>query len=189
MPSYLRLFAQSATINSFTSGYAVTAPNYWGQSFTTPSVGPWDDLTFNFYTSPNQDFTITPIAAGTGYLFTQAYTSTLANLGSTAPGFVAESTEILNNEYVFASTVQLLPDTVYYFYEDAGLGICADPNVQSSSSYYASDTSTAFSSAGTPADFRLSGDIAAASAPEPLPGLLLLAGFCLTSIGHRRTRT
>ena len=170
-------FCQSATIDSFTSGNAVTIANYWGQSFTTPAGGPWEDLTFNFYTSPN-DVTITPIAAGTGYLLTQQYTGTPANIGSFAPGFLAASTDISNNEYVFAPSVQLLAGTVYYFYENASINICADPSLPASSSYIASGSASPFTNFGNPADFTLSGNIAAGSVPEPLTAVLALMGLC-----------
>lgn len=87
-----------------------------GQAFMTPTGGPWDNITFNFFA--NQDGT-TPSAVGDLFLLTQQYNGTPGGLSSSTAGFVAESTTISGGEYVFASSVELQPSTLYYAYTDS----------------------------------------------------------------------
>jgi len=42
---------QAATITSFTAGTAGNSTFAVGQSFTTPGGGPWDSITFNYFSS------------------------------------------------------------------------------------------------------------------------------------------
>jgi hypothetical protein len=176
-----------ATVDSFTSGIQVARPSFWGQSFTTPAGGPWDSLTFNFY-SGEFPSPISPIAQGTGYLLTEQYTGDPANLSSSTPGFLATSTGISSNEYVFASSVELLPGTKYFFYENASFNADNDAFVPSTSSYYSAGSSSPFASFGTAGDFSVNGDIAAASVPETRSGMLVLLGLCSLILSHRWAR-
>jgi hypothetical protein len=173
-----------ATIDSFTSGIQVAPSSFWGQSFTTPAGGPWDSLTFNFY-SGEFPSPISPIAQGTGYLLTEQYTGDPANLSNSTPGFLAASTGISNNEYVFASSVELLPATEYFFYENASFNADGDASVPSSSSYDSASSSSPFASFGTQADFSVNGNIVAAGVPETRPAMLVLLGLCSLILSRR----
>jgi len=101
-----------------TSGADSTVvPTYCGQSFTTPSGGPWHNITFNFYSTPAGGATpaSTPAAAGTAFLLTQEYLGTPAALSSSTPGYLAQSISISGGVYVFPSSLALSPGTKYWF--------------------------------------------------------------------------
>lgn len=109
----LSAVAQSETIVAYTKGNVVVkGDTYFGQSFTTPQGGPWDNITINFY----PDAGVTPTAAGTAYLFTSAYGGTPAGLASSS--FMAKSTGIAHGAYVFDPSVTLKSGTQYFFYAD-----------------------------------------------------------------------
>jgi hypothetical protein len=176
-----------ATIDSFASGIQVAKASFWGQSFTTPAGGPWDSLTFNFY-SGEFPSPISPIAEGTGYLLTQQYNGDPANLSNATPGFLAASTGISNNEYVFASSVELLPATEYFFYENASFSADGDASLPSSSSYESASSSSPFASIRTALDFSVNGNIVAASVPETPTAALVLLGLCSLILSQRWAR-
>ncbi len=56
--------AFSSTIISATAGTSSGGPFWWGQDFNTPTGGPWNDITFNFYSGPGAT---NPEAAGTAF--------------------------------------------------------------------------------------------------------------------------
>ena len=102
----------------------------FGQSFTTAAGGPFDDITFNFYTtthviappisyyySVDPNYPETPFAIGTGYLFSQPYLGLNSDLGPSAPGFLG-STVASGNLYTFAPSLTLTGNTLYHFYEN-----------------------------------------------------------------------
>src|SRR5262249_13867971 len=69
--------ASAATIATDTieQGYIKGIGVCYGQSFTTPASGPWNHITFSFF-SPG----MTATAFGTLYIFNSAYTGTPADL-------------------------------------------------------------------------------------------------------------
>jgi hypothetical protein len=70
---------QASTIAQSTGGTTSGSGTvFWGQEFTTPSGGPWDDITINFLS----DTGTTPTAAGTGYIFTSQYNGPPSGLSS-----------------------------------------------------------------------------------------------------------
>ena len=79
------LMANAATITSSTavSQLGQLIP---GQSVTTPAGGPWNNITFNFFS----DFAGTPAAAGTLFLLSQE--DSIFNAGATAPQNLSSST-------------------------------------------------------------------------------------------------
>jgi hypothetical protein len=101
-------------ITSFTAGTSGAIGVFVGQEVTTPSGGPWNNLTFNFFSNVT-----TPTAVGHVFLLTQAYNGTPQGLSTATPGFIAESTGIVANQFVFASGVTIQPNHVYYFYSDS----------------------------------------------------------------------
>ncbi len=96
-----------------------------GESFTTPAGIPWNDIAFNFFSTPASltppPFASGPLAAGTAYLLTQEYLGSPASLSSLTPGFLAASTGIVAGQYIFASNVILNPNTEYWIYEDTAI--------------------------------------------------------------------
>ncbi|MDH3318244.1 MAG: hypothetical protein OEO84_00950, partial [Betaproteobacteria bacterium] len=84
-----------------------------GQSVTTPSGGPWDNISFNFINSAGS-----PYANGTLYLLALEYLGTTVGLSSSTPGFVATSSSSAGGIWAFASSVALQAATTYWFYMD-----------------------------------------------------------------------
>lgn len=108
-------FTQGAVIDfygGFQSGSgSAQAP---GQSVTTPTGGPWSNITFNWYDST----TGAPLAQGNLYLLSQAYTGTPQALSLFTPnllGVGAASAGV----YAFAPSLSLAPSTQYFFYSDS----------------------------------------------------------------------
>jgi len=115
--------AQATVIQQYTSGINGASDYYWGQSFTTPGSGPWNNVTFNFYSNDTGD----PLAEGTAYLFSSPYLGLGPNGLPSASGILAKSTSISGGKYIFSSTFDLQPNTTYYLYEDTvmmNMGIC-----------------------------------------------------------------
>ena len=94
----------------FPLGTAVT----FGQSFTTPNGGPWDNITYAFRRTP-----ATSGAFGTAFLLTTAYSGTPAALSSAASGFLASGGNTASGIYTFPSSLVLQPETTYYLYANA----------------------------------------------------------------------
>lgn len=105
---------QADTITSYTAGIAGNSTFFSGQSFTTPGTGPWDDITFNFFSSGG-----TPQAVGTLYLLTQPYAGTPAGLSGAVPGFLASTSSIVSNQWVFNPSVMLQSNTQYFAFMDS----------------------------------------------------------------------
>jgi hypothetical protein len=106
--------ASAITISSDTSGLQTSlGRNFPGLRITTPTGGPWDNLSLNFYadTSPEAD--------GNVFLLTQEYLGTPGGLSSRTPGFLAESTQDSFGVYEFDPAVTILGATTYWFYVDA----------------------------------------------------------------------
>lgn len=174
--------AQAATIVQDTSGSTSSRFQFfWGQSFTTPTGGPWSSVTFNFY-----DLTLTPYAAGTGYLFTAAYAGTPANLASA--GAVAASALSDGSVYSFAPDFRLMPATQYFFYEDAPMRLLGGGTdaIGGTAVFTQNGTGTFVSAGGQNADFKVSGSVAAV--PEPAGWAMLVVGFGSLGAMARRQR-
>ena len=85
---------------------------FLGESLTTPTGGPWNTITFNFYAFPITS--LTPVAPGTAFLLNQVYSGLPGNLSTSTPGFLAQSTGSAGGVYSFSSGVTLLPNQTYY---------------------------------------------------------------------------
>jgi hypothetical protein len=116
------------------------------------SGGPWDDVTFNFYS--NVPPTI-PAAIVTAFLLDEEYLGTPSNLSSSIPGFLAESTEIADSP--------------------ASLPFISQPFTTPSFEITDFPTSLAFIG-GVSANFTVSSAVSAA-VPEPSTWAMMLAGF------------
>jgi hypothetical protein len=161
---------------------------YSGQSFTTPSSGgPWDDITFNFYSDAPPT---TPLAAGAAFLLNQAYSGAPADLSSSTTGFLAESTGITGGVYDFPIDLVLQPGTQYFLYEDAILGPSGGNVISGGVFYEATDAGADFAPfEGESANFTVSGDVASV-VPEPSTWALMALGFgLLGGAGYWRRRS
>ena len=164
--------SQAAVINQYLGG-TVTATAVFGESFTTPSGGPWTSIEFNFYSDVPP---VTPNAAGNAWLLTQEYLGIPSALSASTPGFLAEAVNISGGIHIFNPSVALSPGTEYWIYEDVvtsitGSGTGGGPGGQA---YFANDTASNFSAAGGGqiANFTLTGTV-----PEPSSLLLLCTGL------------
>ena len=81
-----------------------------GQSLTTPSGGPWSNITFNFIGTAGL-----PTAAGSLYLLTQEFLGTANELSTSLPGFVATS-QSAGGLYTFDPSLTLAASTQYFVY-------------------------------------------------------------------------
>src|ERR1017187_1218375 len=107
--------ASAGVIVQQTAGLG-SATEFFGESFTTPSGGPWGSITFNFYSDVPA---ATPAAAGNAFLLTQEYLGTPSALTSSTPGFLAASVSISGGVYIFNPSVVINPATQYWVYENA----------------------------------------------------------------------
>jgi len=95
-----------------------------GQSATTPTGGPWNDIGFNFARclEPSGTSCLStanpPFALGGLYLLTQIYDGTPAGLSTATPGFLARTTTIAGGVWTFDPRVTLNSSTQYFFYMD-----------------------------------------------------------------------
>jgi hypothetical protein len=162
-------------IVQFTAGGFNGASEWLGQSFTTPSGGPWHDITFNFFSGGN------PLAAGTAYLFSTPYNGLGSDLSSASD--LATSTGISNGEYEFDPTFTLQPATTYYLYIDTSLDPDFDIGGPGGSTY---GDGGSFSTTPETYDYRVSGDVGT-GVPEPTTiGLSALGGAFLVFARRRR---
>jgi len=170
----LTLSMQAATIVQNTGGANGLGPQFYGQPFTTPSGGPWFNITFSFF----QDSGTITAANGTAYIFSSLYGGTPSGLS--AASFLAAGPAIFGVSYNFAPSFTLQPNTQYFLYEDTALLL--DVGTTGSRSN-AGSPSTAFGAlccAST--NFRVSGD------PVPEPSTSLLLGVALAALAMARLR-
>jgi hypothetical protein len=109
--------AEADILAEFTAG-TDTMTFVTGQSATTTTGGPFDHITFNFYSDVAGTM---PTARGDLFILTQEYLGTSSGLSSSTPGFLAESTGISGGVYQFDSSVTLMGGTQYFFYADQGV--------------------------------------------------------------------
>ena len=179
----LSLGGFAATITESTTVTATNSSGYYGQSFTTPGGGPWNNVTVNFATTAG-----TPVALGTLYLFTGAYSGTPAGL-SGASAFAA-SISIVSNQWTFLPSVSLASSTLYFFYSDAFFGTNTLGG-RDSNPYVGGDASRATSSATafsliTDVDARFDVSGTSSAVPEPTTYATFAAGMLL--VGYLRKR-
>jgi len=155
-----------------------------GESFTTPGGGPWNSISFNFYSdSP----ATTPGAVGTAYLLSMAYAGTTAALSNATPGFIASSTSNAGGIYTFGSAVTLQPNTQYWIFSDTAFPFNVTGSITAGTSAQSEYTGDPFvNSLSNVLNFTLSGGVVAA--PEPSTWALTGVALCGLALFARRTR-
>ncbi len=153
-----------------------------GESVTTPGGGPWNSISFNFYS--NSPAT-TPAAEGTAFLLSMAYAGSPVALSNATPGFITSSTSNAGGIYTFDSAVTLQPDTEYWIFSNTAFAVTGSITAGTSAqSQYTGDPFVNFPSQNT--NFTLSGAVVAA--PEPSTWTLAGAALCGLAFCARRTR-
>jgi hypothetical protein len=184
--------AQATPIVQYTAGTSTqTGSFFYGEAFMTPGGGPFDNITFNFFSAG------TPLAAGTAYLFLGSSVTGPETPGglSTAPGVLAASTGVNGGEYDFSDTLILQPNTEYILFEDTPLtnvnyGFLGNGSIQGDICCNIPQLPTSqfvdiVDETGISADFAVGGTPAV---PEPASVLLLGTGI-VTLVGRRFRRS
>lgn len=119
-----------------------------GIRLTTPTGGPWTNITFNWYRVTSG----ASYAIGTLFLLDREYLGTPQALSSSTSGYLASASGN-GSLYTFSPTLTLQGNTQYYFYADLGLSNGTSTEVSSSSgdlatslSYGAGNGNLAFAS-------------------------------------------
>ena len=162
--SALRTIAEASTLEQVASGQTATSNNYLGQSVTIPESSSYNNVRFNWdgYTAsaPTAPAVRGPLAVGHLFLLTQEYLGLPGGLGSSTPGYVAQSERIDSNQYVFPPSVTLNAGGKYWFYASWAPGSVAAGTFNpitgfSEDSYAGGDMYIAAELAGfTPQPFR-----------------------------------
>jgi hypothetical protein len=170
--------AATVIVQNLTGEGGAVATAWFGQDFTTPGGGPWNNLAFNFY---NDYPPTTPSAAGTAYLFSEAYAGSPSGLNSGDAGFIASSTSVAGGVYSFAPFVNLEANTAYWIYEDASLPTSGGNEVANEPAYLASTSNSNFEALAATANFTLS-----STTPEPESLFTVLVGLIAITLIARR---
>lgn len=147
-----------------------------GESFIMPaSGGPWDDITFNFFSNVPAT---TPFATGTAFLLDQVYSGTPSGLSSATPGFVGASTGISGGMYDFSTTLTLDPGVTYFVYENVEIpigGITGGNTISGGQAFGATGgaSSDFVTQGGLASNFAVSGT----AVPEPSALLVFVSGL------------
>lgn len=182
---------EAAVLTEFTAGINTATTPFIGQSATTLAGGPFNNITFNFFSDVSGG--TTPSAAGDLFVLTQSYAGTPAALSVLTPGFLAQSTGISSGIYQFNPAVTLQGGTQYFFYANQAVLVSG-----SNAGGYPGGTAFTAGGANLPfgvylgdANFRLTGTLVGTAVPEPSMllgggvGAVLAAAF---AFGKRRRR-
>lgn len=175
------VIVENAIVNSTLGGSGFVA-----QSFTTDSRA-WSDISFSWLTANDAS----ELAAGNLFLLDQEYLGAPRDISSLAPGFVAESSILLDGSYVFLPDVVLAPNTQYWACMGsdasfAGGGYNNASNYSGGAFYQTSPFGSSAANYGirsnVDAAFRVSGVVV----PEPSTTLFLVLGALGVLVTRRR---
>ena len=178
------------TIVSNTSQTSTIGPDEWGQSFTTPSGSPWDNITFNFFSDVPA---VTPEAGGTAWIYSKVPNPLF--LSDIEQNFeiniLGETSTIMNGKYVFAPSLVLQPNTQYWVFEDAALSITGSfmttgPGQTTWMAHYIGPPGDATFTQIWTADFAVQGD--PVGTPEPPPLAIVTLGIVLLAFSRYKVR-
>jgi hypothetical protein len=161
-----------------------SASTFWGQSIITRDVGgwPWNKITINFYDQAGN-----ATAGGTLFILTSAYLGSPNALSNATPGFLAASTSIVSNQWVFSPGVTLAASTQYFLYSSANFGISGTFPASSIEGEAYAATSAGSNFQVTPGDlnFLVSGTLT----PEPGTAAQLVGGLVGLAAVRRFSRS
>jgi hypothetical protein len=166
--------ARADIITQNTAGTTGANTFFPGQSLTTPGGGPWDHITFNFFSDVPAT---TPTAAGTLFLLSQEYLGTPADLSSSTPGFLAQSQSISGGMYIFDPSIALQPNTQYFFYANASFLNSGGNTVPGGNVYFTFSATSPFVGSNVSSNHRLSGTPAHEPSGAILASIGILAGL------------
>lgn len=106
--------ANNPTWDAITIG---TSPQV-GQSFTVGSGPGYNEISVSFFTEPDPRdiFGTGAHASGELFLLSQSYAGASANLSSSTPGYIAQSTSAVFGSWLFDPSVTLVGNTTYWLY-------------------------------------------------------------------------
>jgi hypothetical protein len=186
-----QLSAGPVTIaQDITPGGFLSPSWYFGETLQTPAGGPWNTLTFNFFSalSPTSGLPTTPAAAGTLYLLSSEYLGAPSDLSSSVPGYIASTSTVSGGVWDFASSLTAAANTQYWVYDTTALAIAGATTA--GGYYYSDEFGDTFNGPVTSGDlnFNFSGTVVTTSGtPEPTT-LLLMAPALLLVLRRRLTR-
>jgi hypothetical protein len=154
----------------------------FGQTFVTPAGVAYDHIAFSWL-GANSD----PVASGTLFLMEWEWIGLPEDLSPERIGYIAQSTGIVNNAYVFDPSVQLDPNKQYWVYMGGPAqyaGIYIGPGTFGLPLYMVVSTPAYSQLNGQSASYVLTGN---AVVPEPTAALLALGG-CVALLSSRRRR-
>ncbi len=154
--------ARAITITQNTASVS-TSTFIPGNSLTTPSGGPWDNITSIWFSNAPGT---TPIAFGTP-----------SNVSAATAEFLGQSQSIAAELYIFDPALQLQSSTRYFFYSIGSGSVSGNSDVAGENLYFTGSSIVAFQSKFADANYRLSGN-AVVAVPEPSTFILFL-----TSVG------
>ena len=154
---------------------------YFGQSFTTVAGSPESNIAFNFFSDVPAT---TPYAVGTGFLLSMAYTGTPSSLSSATPGFLGQA-NASGGFWTFNSSLTLLANTQYFFYENAlSDSITGGNSYAGGQLYFANLADGDFAGLGISNNFRVTGS--PAGVPDTGTTFSLLGFASLGLVALRR---
>ena len=160
-------------------------PVFVGQSFTVLGSGSFTNIVANFFSDEPAS---TPLAAGTGFLLSTAYTGSAGALSSSTPGYLGQAVGS-GGLYSFGSSVTLVAGTQYFLLSNEAMtlsGSTAESYAGGILSLSSSSSNNFTIAPGQDAAFRISGT-AASSTPDGGSTLALL-GLALGAVAVVRRK-
>jgi hypothetical protein len=179
--------ALAAVIFSNTVGAELLGGSgYEGHSFTMPPGNAYNNVTFSWVSANHS----TKLAAGNLFLLSQEFLSRPTNLSAATPGYMSQSTGIVNSAYVFPPSVTLNPSSQYWVYMGGAASLAgggytfSNPFAGGKAYERFPDAAGDYYNNGVDLDFNfiLSGNVV----PEPTS--ICLVVLALLSVGLSRRR-